>query len=456
MSEKHLDPRLFDKLLRGRASAEEVRELAWHLVEACPECARVADHEWAVSDDVEPASELEVAFPEAPVSGEPISFDRIRRRVHSSIAQIHRQKKEAPSLLAELARHPLERQRLLLHNNPRFHTAPLAELLLERVWQESFDEPAAAETGTELVLELVDRIDGGLTGEEVLNDLRGRAWAFRGNFRRVLTDFRAAEAAFAQAESFFVQGTGDLHETARLLTFKSNLRRAQFELDDALQLIESAIEIYRSTGEGHLAGRAMVSRALVLYEQGGAQEAIAVLKQALGLIEADREPRLIPVAQQNLLVYLVELGRYEEAMAMLPSARRHTVEKGSRFELLRLRWLEGRILLGLGHEARAEAALLEVRKGFGEQGIGYDTAEVSLELAALYLRQGRTAEVKQLAAEMVPIFESRDVHHEVLAALMLFKKAVEMETVSVRLVEEVSDLIRRSKARPRPADERPS
>jgi hypothetical protein len=84
------------------------------------------------------------------------------------------------------------------------------------------------------------------------------------------------------------------------------------------------------------------------------------------------------------------------------------------------------------------------------------TASVSLELAALYLRQGRTAEMKQLAAEMVPIFESRDVHREAIAALMLFKKAVDMETVSVRLVEEVADLVRRSKSRPRPVGEQPS
>ena len=83
-------------------------------------------------------------------------------------------------------------------------------------------------------------------------------------------------------------------------------------------------------------------------------------------------------------------------------------------------------------------------------------AVVSLELAALYLRQGRTAEIKQLAAEMVPIFESQDVHQDTIAALLLFKKAVDMETLTARMLEEVSGVLHRSKGRPRPQAEEPS
>lgn len=456
MSEKHLDPRLFDRLLRGRASAEEVRELAWHLVEACPTCARVAEYEWAISEGAEDTSEVEAPLAEVSPQGERISFDRIRNRLRASIEQIDRQKEAAPALLDELVRHPIERQRLLVRNNPRYHSAPFAELLLEQVWQDSFEDPAAAVERTSLVLEVIDRIDGGLVGEEVLNDLRGRVWAFRGNFLRVVTDFRLAEAAFSKADDFFSKGTGDLLERARLLGFWSFLRILQFRPAEGREMAERGISIYLATGEQHLAGRMMINQAMALKDEGEPQQATSVLRKAVGMIDREREPHLVLVAKQNLMSYLAEMGKYDEALSLLPLVRRMAVETGRRGDLLRIRWLEGRILLGLGHEARAEAALLEVRKGFTEQGLGYSTASVSLELAALYLRQGRTAEIKQLAAEMVPIFESRDVHREALAALMLFKKAVEMETVSVRLVEEVASLIRRSQGRPRPVDERPS
>jgi hypothetical protein len=39
-----------------------------------------------------------------------------------------------------------------------------------------------------------------------------------------------------------------------------------------------------------------------------------------------------------------------------------------------------------------------VRAAFAGLGIPYDTALASLDLAKLHLRQGRTAEVKKLAA----------------------------------------------------------
>ena len=78
-------------------------------------------------------------------------------------------------------------------------------------------------------------------------------------------------------------------------------------------------------------------------------------------------------------------------------------------------------------------------------------ALVSLELSAVYARQGRTADVKRLAAEMLPIFQSCEVHREALAALIVFQKAAEMEQLSVGLVEEVTSLPPARADEPEPA-----
>jgi hypothetical protein len=48
----------------------------------------------------------------------------------------------------------------------------------------------------------------------------------------------------------------------------------------------------------------------------------------------------------------------------------------------------------------------------------------------LYLDEGRTAEVRGLAAQMAWIFEAQGVHREALAALDLFCRAARAQTIS--------------------------
>jgi hypothetical protein len=67
-------------------------------------------------------------------------------------------------------------------------------------------------------------------------------------------------------------------------------------------------------------------------------------------------------------------------------------------------------------EEEAEVSLGEARAAFLERGIAFDAALVSLDLAMVHARRGDTGEVQRLAAEMLPIFESRDVRSEAFAA----------------------------------------
>ena len=49
---------------------------------------------------------------------------------------------------------------------------------------------------------------------------------------------------------------------------------------------------------------------------------------------------------------------------------------------------------------------------------------------------------------MVPVFESRDVHQEALAALLLFRQAAEAEEVTLGLLERLSDYLQRARRNP--------
>jgi hypothetical protein len=73
----------------------------------------------------------------------------------------------------------------------------------------------------------------------------------------------------------------------------------------------------------------------------------------------------------------------------------------------------------------------------------YSVALVSLDLALLLSRQGRTGELKLLAAELIATFSAQEVHREANAALVLFQRACEEERVTAELITRLAMLLRR-------------
>ena len=107
-----------------------------------------------------------------------------------------------------------------------------------------------------------------------------------------------------------------------------------------------------------------------------------------------------------------------------------------------------RIASGLGDLELAETAFREVQQEFFDRHMGYDAALVSLDLAVLYANEGRTQELKQLAAELMPVFESRDVHREAIAALLMFQHAAEEERLTAQLAQQLAASLRRERRIP--------
>jgi len=148
-------------------------------------------------------------------------------------------------------------------------------------------------------------------------------------------------------------------------------------------------------------------------------------------------------ARHNLILCLSESGRQTEALALLADTRHLYAELGDRMNLMRLQWVEGKIAISLRNFEPAEALLQEVRGELIGQGLGYDAALLSLDLAHIYAQQGRSGEMRRLAEEILPIFQSRDVQREVLATLLVFQKAARMERVTLDLVRELGDYLAR-------------
>jgi tetratricopeptide (TPR) repeat protein len=376
-----------------------------------------------------------------------VDYDGAFERSWTAAAQwlrtLSRERAAAPDLFAELMEHTGEQRELLLRNGRRFHTWGLCELLIERSLTSSLQNAAEGEELGLLALHLLDLLPGERYRAESLEDGRARAWAHVANARRIRSDLEGAERAFRAAWGRFEAGSGDLFEKAILLDLEASLHRARRRFAAAFAFLRRAVGLFLELGERHRAGRSLVNLATVCQQSGEAERGIPVLQQALSLIDPAQEPRLMLLIHHNLVDCLAGAGRFLEAQRASREAR----EWFRRFpnDRLRLRrqWVEGKIARGLGQLPQAEALFLAARDGFLAEGIPYETALVSLELALLYAEQGRTAELKELAAGMLPIFASRQIHPEALAALAVFQRAAETERAGVEMVTEIADYLRR-------------
>jgi len=355
---------------------------------------------------------------------------------------------EAPFLLAELLRHPPERREMLMRNYPRFQTWGVLECLIERVREQTFHSlPVATDLGR-LGLALAECLDAAYYGEQRVEDLRGRTWGFLANARRLAFDLTGAEEAFEIAAGHLRAGTGDPLERALFFDLRASLRRDQRRFDAAKSLLLRALRIYRELGETHRAGRVLINLSTVHEHVGAPERAIPLLQEALTLIDVGREPRLLLNAQHNLITNLAEAGRFMEAQGLFIHARPLYASFPDAWTQNRRHWVAGRIAYGLGQMREAEAHLRAAYGGFAEEEAAFDTALVSLDLAALYTAQGRTAELKAIIEEALAVFAVGQMHREALAGLSYLRQIAEAKGASLEVLAAVASYLKRLRHEP--------
>jgi tetratricopeptide (TPR) repeat protein len=356
----------------------------------------------------------------------------VAARQHARILW-QRMRKRSPSQRRELVEKDLE-----------FRSWALCELVCKESIKAAADNAGRARELAELALHIAELAPG---EGRWRRRLQGYAWAHLGNARRVGGDLPEAEKAFARAGKLWemgVEGDPGILEEAQMLSLEASLRTDQCRLPEATALLDRALMVEH----GSLRPRLLIKKARLMEWAGDYESALAALGQAASLTSENEEPRLLWLLRFNPAVNLCHLGRYAEAQSLLPAAWAFTAQLGNELDRLRLHWLEGRIAAGIGKTEDAIIAFSRVRTEFANRGIAYDAALATLELAMLYLEQGRTLEVKTLARQMAPIFRMQGVHREALAALRLFCEAAEQELATVELARRVTEYLYRAQHNP--------
>ena len=312
-----------------------------------------------------------------------LAFDRSLRFLESWQRAYARERAEAPSLLSVLLNHPVERQKLLLRNHPRFQTWGLFELLLQQSHEQVFKEASSSEELARLALTLSSYLDSAFYGTERIEDYRARAWSYIGNSLRIQAALSDADKAFEEALRHLRKGTGDSLERANLLPLKASLRRFQGRFDESSQLLRRSIDIFREAGEHHNAGRSLVKLSMLHHVQGESQAATSLLKEAVSLLDPSLEPRDVLCAWHNLVVELATSGRFMEAQGFLTKARPFYRQFPEPWSQSRLKWAEGKILRGFGRLREAKTLLTAAHAELLAANLPFDAAVLHSEIIAL-------------------------------------------------------------------------
>lgn len=346
---------------------------------------------------------------------------------------------EAERLWERLQREPPAKRRLLVEKAREFQTWALAERLCHASGEAASDR---ADRALELA-GLACRVAELAPGEERWRSrIQGYALAYLANARRVAGDLPGAEETLDRAWKLWKAGAiadPGLLEEWRLLALEASLHRDRRRFREALDRLDKA----QAAAPPEAIGRILVKKAATLDQMGEAERTIEVLREAAPHVDGQREPRLLFGLRFILAANLCQLGRNEEAEMLLPEVRALAMALRKELDLVRVVWLDGKVAAGLGHQAEAAVKFEQVRREFTAREIAWDSALVTLDLAALYLKDGRTREVRALAEEMVWIFRSQGVHREALAALQLFFNAAWQETATEEMARKIGQYLHR-------------
>lgn len=425
------------RFAQGRSPEEERAKVVRHLLGDCSSCkVKVRSTLLPLREPSGNAPSYKQVFRTAATT-----FDRATR-------DLRQERAAAKDRLAALRHLNPQGQERRVEEDAAYHTWSFVEILLEECRRFAPRDPGKASLLVALAQRSVERLDTGKYGLARVRDLQARVACVTGTMLRIRSDFREAEREFQRAKELLLEGTQDPMEKAEVLINEAVLYASQARYERAFALLDHVVRIARRFEDQHLQGKALITKGVKLTFVDEEEKAIRLLYQGIELLDPEREPRLLLVAWHNIFFCLSYVGRNEEALEKLPYLRSLHEKFGNRLDLLRLRWMEGQIAAELGDTGRAESSFEAVRKGFIEAGIGYDAALVSLDLASLYLSQGDSEKVARLAQEILPIFKSRDVHREAIAALIVFQKAIEQETGTVQLVAEIEQYLRQARNDP--------
>jgi tetratricopeptide (TPR) repeat protein len=441
----HPNRTTLERFLLGSLPAAELPTVIGHLIAGCARCRKVLAPLAAVvlpkhlGGNRRAPQEKTLDFSEH-------TYDRAFARAEAKALAwgiaIERERQEAPGKIHEiLAQQTADGRGLALRREPGFWTLGVVEELLARSRELRHENPPATIQYALLAKLAAEHLDSERYGAERVQDTLARSWAELGNAYRIADELEQADAAFSQAEVHKKSGSGDPFLAASIADLMASLRCDQRRFSDAFNLLDASYALYVDHGDRHCGGRTLLKKGIYIGYAGEPEEALRLLSRGLLMIDRRREPALLAQATHAYLWFKVDLGEYTIAPSLLGQLRWLYKQHGGKIDFLKLRWLEGRIAAGNGKLTQAAVALEEVHAGMTQAGLQYNGALAGLDLAAVWFRQGRIGQIPRLVDEILAAFRERRIAREAIAAILLVRDAYRQQSLSVDLIQRVSQIL---------------
>jgi tetratricopeptide (TPR) repeat protein len=424
---EHLTSTSVADLLEGRLTRRAARAVVAHLFQGCEACAAAlvplpaAEHEYEGAIDSAFATALAWVREGAEAEHWLAFYISSGRRCFSNF--------------------PLRQKR-------RIASWSLCEALLQLSHALRKDYPQEMVHFAEIAVEVASLVHWLPYRLDQLRDLEARAWGELANAYRVADELHQAESALEQAYERCRVGTGDPLLLARLDDIAASLFASQRRFKDAYRSLEKARALFLLAGDHHGAGRTLISLGLFSGYEGHPEKGIQLITAGLNEIDRDRDPDLVYRALTNIVLLTEKQERYGKARELLALLLPLAEVRAGRIDRIKLAALDGRLAVAVGDLEHAAQTFAQAKRAFEQAGLFYHAALAGLELAAVWFRQGRTAEVKGLVGELVTAFSRVQVEREAIAALLMLHKALARDRATFELIQQASAVLERLAGKP--------
>jgi len=364
-------------------------------------------------------------------------LDSFLVRTPALLAATEQERRQAARLLAKLDAADPAQHAVMLANREEQWSRWLVEGLLERARGQRHQDP-------HLALHYA-RLASSVAARSGPDEVMVEALAEAANGFRILGEMDEAAMVWASVDDLTDRCAVDPVTEGSILSLRASFELFARRFADAEAHLRKAIGLFREYGPEERLVTGLIQLGQILVEAERTSEACDVLREGARLMVDGGEPwdlRTRVMLVHNWAFALVEKGELDLAETVLSQAQPLYLAAEPTVRL-RGSWLEGRLRLRQGSLAEAEETLQSSMQRFAYAGLVFDWALAGLDLVECLARQGRFAEVRATAAELVVAFRNTGIGHEELVSLAVLREADHLQA-TLRAVRALAASLRRA------------